>query len=51
MSNPSIIRENLKVYLFRHGQTYYNKEDNLTCWKDSRLTPLRKNKQRQLRKN
>ncbi|MBT6773792.1 2,3-bisphosphoglycerate-dependent phosphoglycerate mutase [Candidatus Woesearchaeota archaeon] len=29
----------LKIYLFRHGQTYYNKKHIFTGWKDSQLTP------------
>ncbi|MBT4166406.1 phosphoglycerate mutase family protein [archaeon] len=29
----------LKIYLFRHGQTYYNKNKIFTGWKDSKLTP------------
>ena len=29
----------LKIYLFRHGQTYYNKNKVFTGWKDSKLTP------------
>ena len=29
----------LKIYLFRHGQTYYNKKHVFTGWKDSKLTP------------
>lgn len=28
------------IYLFRHGQTYYNKQKVFTGWKDSKLTPL-----------
>ena len=28
------------IYLFRHGQTYYNKNHIFTGWKDSKLTPL-----------
>lgn len=28
-----------KIYLFRHGQTYYNKDKIFTGWKDSGLTP------------
>ncbi|MBW2991456.1 2,3-bisphosphoglycerate-dependent phosphoglycerate mutase [Candidatus Woesearchaeota archaeon] len=28
------------IYLFRHGQSYYNKKHVFTGWKDSRLTPL-----------
>jgi 2,3-bisphosphoglycerate-dependent phosphoglycerate mutase len=30
----------LHIYLFRHGQTYYNKNKWFTGWKDSKLTPL-----------
>ncbi len=30
----------LKIYLFRHAQTFYNKEHTFTGWKNSRLTPL-----------
>lgn len=29
----------LKIYLFRHGQTYYNRDHIFTGWKDSKLTP------------
>ena len=29
---------NLKIYLFRHGQTYYNETKRFTGWKDSKLT-------------
>lgn len=29
---------NLHIYLFRHGQTYYNRDHRFTGWKDSRLT-------------
>jgi len=29
----------LKIYLFRHGQTFYNRDHKFTGWKDSRLTP------------
>ena len=28
------------IYLFRHGQSYYNKNHVFTGWKDSKLTPL-----------
>lgn len=28
----------LKIYLFRHAQTYYNKKHVFTGWKDSKLT-------------
>ena len=27
------------IYLFRHGQTFYNKKHIFTGWKDSKLTP------------
>lgn len=30
----------LKIYLFRHGQTFYNRYKIFTGWKDSKLTPL-----------
>ncbi|MGB9748905.1 MAG: histidine phosphatase family protein [Candidatus Woesearchaeota archaeon] len=29
----------LHIYIFRHGQTYYNKNKIFTGWKDSKLTP------------
>ena len=29
-----------KIYLFRHGQTYYNQDKIFTGWKESKLTPL-----------
>ncbi len=32
--------KDLKIYLFRHGQTQYNKNKFFTGWKDSKLTPL-----------
>ena len=28
-----------KIYLFRHGQTYFNEEHRFTGWKDSQLAP------------
>jgi 2,3-bisphosphoglycerate-dependent phosphoglycerate mutase len=28
----------LKIYLFRHGQTYFNRSHRFTGWKDSKLT-------------
>ncbi|MEM4153107.1 MAG: histidine phosphatase family protein [Candidatus Pacearchaeota archaeon] len=31
-----------KIYLFRHGQTFYNKKKIFTGWKDSKLTSLGK---------
>lgn len=30
----------LKIYVFRHGQTFYNKNKMFTGWKESKLTPL-----------
>ncbi len=30
----------LRIYLFRHGQTYYNRDHMFTGFKDSKLTPL-----------
>ena len=29
----------LHIYLFRHGQTYFNRNHTFTGWKDSKLTP------------
>jgi 2,3-bisphosphoglycerate-dependent phosphoglycerate mutase len=29
----------LKIYLFRHGETYYNEKHIFTGWKDSKLSP------------
>ena len=34
----NIKRKNCKVYLFRHGQTVFNKKHIFTGWKDSNLT-------------
>ena len=28
-----------KIYIFRHGRTYFNKERRFTGWKDSKLSP------------
>ena len=33
-------RKIYKIYLFRHGQTFYNKKKWFTGWKESKLTPL-----------
>ena len=30
----------LHIYLFRHAQTYYNRDKRFTGWKDSKLTPF-----------
>ncbi len=30
----------LHIYLFRHGQTYFNRDKRFTGWLDSKLTPL-----------
>jgi 2,3-bisphosphoglycerate-dependent phosphoglycerate mutase len=35
-------KETFNIYLFRHGQTYYNRDGIFTGWKDSKLTPLGK---------
>ncbi|MCX8196877.1 MAG: histidine phosphatase family protein [Candidatus Micrarchaeota archaeon] len=35
-------RSHPKIYLFRHAQTYYNKNRYFTGWKDSKLTPFGK---------
>ena len=35
-------KQKLHIYLFRHGQTYYNRDKIFTGWKDSKLTPLGK---------
>jgi 2,3-bisphosphoglycerate-dependent phosphoglycerate mutase len=35
-------RKQPTIYLFRHAQTYYNKEHIFTGWKDSKLTPFGK---------
>ena len=32
----------LHICLFRHGQTYFNRDKRFTGWKDSKLTPLGK---------
>lgn len=32
----------LKIYLFRHAQTYFNRAHRFTGWKDSKLTSLGK---------
>jgi 2,3-bisphosphoglycerate-dependent phosphoglycerate mutase len=29
-----------RIYLFRHAQTYYNRDKRFTGWKDSALTPF-----------
>lgn len=33
------VKMKLKIYLFRHGQTYFNRDHKFTGWKDSKLTP------------
>lgn len=32
----------LKIYLFRHAQTYFNRDHKFTGWMDSKLTPFGK---------
>jgi len=39
-----------KIYLFRHGQTYYNRNKIFTGWKDSKLTPFGVNQAKYLGK-
>jgi 2,3-bisphosphoglycerate-dependent phosphoglycerate mutase len=34
------MEKGLKIYVFRHGQTFFNKNKIFTGWKDSKLTPL-----------
>ena len=34
------MKKELKIYLFRHGQTTYNKNKIFTGWSESHLTPL-----------
>ena len=33
-------KQNFHIYLFRHGQTYFNRDGIFTGWKESKLTPL-----------
>lgn len=40
----------LKIYLFRHSQTYYNKKGRFTGWTDSKLTPFGKEQAKALAK-
>lgn len=40
----------LKIYLFRHGQTTYNRDKRFTGWKDSKLTELGKKQARKIAK-
>jgi 2,3-bisphosphoglycerate-dependent phosphoglycerate mutase len=34
------MKKDLKIYVFRHGQTNYNRDKIFTGWKDSKLTKL-----------
>lgn len=34
------MKKELKIYLFRHGQTTFNRDGIFTGWKDAKLTPL-----------
>jgi 2,3-bisphosphoglycerate-dependent phosphoglycerate mutase len=34
------IKEVYSIYLFRHGQTYFNRDGIFSGWKESKLTPL-----------
>ena len=40
----------LHIYLFRHGQSYFNRDKKFTGWLDSRLTPLGKKQARTISK-
>ena len=40
----------LHIYLFRHGQTYFNRDKIFTGWKDSKLTPLGKRQAQKIAK-
>ena len=33
------MKKELKIYLFRHGRTFYNERHIFTGWKDARLSP------------
>jgi bisphosphoglycerate-dependent phosphoglycerate mutase family 1 len=37
-----MVKKEYKIYLFRHGQTFFNRNHIFTGWKDSKLTPLGK---------
>ncbi|MCX6742383.1 MAG: histidine phosphatase family protein [Candidatus Pacearchaeota archaeon] len=39
-----------KIYLFRHGQTFFNKDQIFTGWKDSKLTSLGKKQSKTIAK-
>ncbi len=45
-----IMKKRLKIYLFRHGQTTYNRDKRFTGWKDSKLTELGKKQARKIAK-
>ena len=38
------------IYLFRHAQTYFNRDRRFTGWKDSRLTPFGKEQAKNIAK-
>src|SRR3989338_8978334 len=40
----------LHIYIFRHGQTYHNRNKVFTGWKNSKLTPLGKTQARKIGK-
>lgn len=40
----------LHIYLFRHGETYFNRDKRFTGWKDSELTPLGKKQAQKIAK-
>jgi 2,3-bisphosphoglycerate-dependent phosphoglycerate mutase len=37
--NREFVKMKLHIYIFRHGETYFNEEERFTGWMDSRLTP------------
>lgn len=43
-------KEALYIYLFRHGQTTFNRDGRFTGWLDSRLTPLGKKQAQKIAK-
>lgn len=44
------MKKRLKIYLFRHGQTTYNRDKRFTGWKDAKLTELGKKQARKITK-
>lgn len=42
------MKKNLKIYLFRHGQTTYNRDGRFTGWRDPNLTAFGKKQARKI---